>query len=294
MKTNEKEMFPFIPSVNFHLWEPCNMRCKFCFATFQDVKKQLLPKGHLPKEQAIKLIHKIADFGFKKITFVGGEPTLCPWLTELISLAKKRGLTTMIVTNGAQLNTKFLELNKDKLDWVTLSIDSLNEDINKASGRAVRGKKAISKERYYSLVNEIKRFDYKLKINTVVTILNKDEQLTTFINYAMPDRWKIFQVLPIKGENDEYIADFEIKLSDFNRFIEIQKDVSAKVPIVAEANFNMKESYVMIDPAGRFFTNKSGELRYSSPILQVGINEAYNEMEYNYSKFVERGGFYNF
>lgn len=30
-----------IPSVNYHIWEPCNMRCRFCFATFQDVKAEL-------------------------------------------------------------------------------------------------------------------------------------------------------------------------------------------------------------------------------------------------------------
>ena len=33
-----------IPSVNFHLWKPCNMKCRFCFATFQDVGQDALPK----------------------------------------------------------------------------------------------------------------------------------------------------------------------------------------------------------------------------------------------------------
>ena len=34
-----------IPSVNFHLWKPCNMKCNFCFATFQDVGTRLSPWG---------------------------------------------------------------------------------------------------------------------------------------------------------------------------------------------------------------------------------------------------------
>ena len=50
----------FIPSVNFHLWEPCNMRCKFCFATFQDVKKAILPKGHMKKEESLNVVRLIA------------------------------------------------------------------------------------------------------------------------------------------------------------------------------------------------------------------------------------------
>src|SRR3954471_20822790 len=79
--------FNQIPSVNFHLWEPCNFRCKFCFATFQDVKKSILPKGHLPKDQAMQVVRRLAESGFEKITFAGGEPTLCPWIGDLIALA---------------------------------------------------------------------------------------------------------------------------------------------------------------------------------------------------------------
>ena len=74
----------FIPSVNFHLWEPCNMKCKYCFATFKDVKQSILPKGHLPKAEAIEIVKELAEYGFKKITFAGGEPTLCKWLPDLI------------------------------------------------------------------------------------------------------------------------------------------------------------------------------------------------------------------
>ena len=101
-----------IPAVNFYLWEPCNMRCHFCFATFQDVKKTVLPKGHLPKEQAIEVVVALAQSGFQKITFAGGEPTLCPWLSDLITTAKKAGMTTMIVTNGTNLTDAFLENNQ--------------------------------------------------------------------------------------------------------------------------------------------------------------------------------------
>ena len=87
-----------IPSVNFHLWEPCNMRCKFCFATFKDVKQSILPKGHLSQQQAMEIVEQLADIGFEKITFAGGEPILCKWLPNLIATAKDRKLTTMLVT----------------------------------------------------------------------------------------------------------------------------------------------------------------------------------------------------
>ena len=47
-------------SVNFHLWQPCNMRCNFCFATFEDVKRTVLPKGHLPREAALEVVRLLA------------------------------------------------------------------------------------------------------------------------------------------------------------------------------------------------------------------------------------------
>jgi len=282
-----------IPAVNFHLWEPCNMRCNFCFATFQDVKQTILPKGHLPKEQAIKIVTDLAQSGFQKITFVGGEPTLCPWLPDLIAEAKKWGMTTMLVTNGTRLSTTFLESNKHHLDWITLSVDSLEENCNLKTGRAINGKKTISKKEYYNLVDSIKSFGYGLKINTVVTTENCNEILIDFIEFAQPTRWKIFQVLPISGQNDGKVNELEITKETFENFIMRNKKESTKIEIVPENNSQMKGSYVMVDPAGRFFTNSNGKHRYSQPILEVGRQNALKEMDYDKEKFEERGGLYD-
>ena len=129
-----------IPSVNYHLWEPCNMRCGFCFATFQDTKREMnLPKGHLPKEACISVVDQLAEFGFEKINFAGGEPTLCPWLPALITRAKGYGMVTSIVTNGSRLTEAWLDALKGSLDWVGLSIDTVDPEKLRHLGRAVRG-----------------------------------------------------------------------------------------------------------------------------------------------------------
>jgi radical S-adenosyl methionine domain-containing protein 2 len=281
-----------IPSVNYHLWEPCNMRCKFCFATFQDTKI-VLPKGHLPKEKSLELIELIAEAGFEKITFAGGEPTLCPWISELIKEAKGFGLTTMLVTNGTKLNEDFLSVNQEFLDWIILSVDSLNDDTNLKSGRAVTGKKTLVSDQYKEIVDDIKKFHYKLKINTVVHQLNFEESMFEFIEYAKPERWKVFQVLPIKGENDRFINELKISNIEFDHFLLRHKSLKEAGLLVSEENTEMIDSYVMIDPSGRFFTNKNGRMDYSNPILKAGIENAYQQMNYNYKKFINRGGLYN-
>ena len=282
-----------IPAVNFHLWEPCNMRCHFCFATFQDVKKTILPKGHLPKEQALDVIRKLADAGFEKITFAGGEPSLCPWISELIYEAKVYGLTTMIVTNGTNLTDDFLQKNKGILDWITLSVDSLNDEINIETGRAIRGKKPITKEEYYQMVEKIKLYDYGIKINTVVTNCNASEIMVDFIEFAKPKRWKLFQVLPIEGQNNGSVDPLLINDEQFNFFIQRNKTKSETIHVIPEYNNQMMGSYVMIDPAGRFFDNSTGKHIYSKPINDVGVKSAISEMNYDSDKFEERSGNYN-
>jgi radical S-adenosyl methionine domain-containing protein 2 len=55
----------------------------------------------------------------------------------------------------------------------------------------------------------------------------------------------------------------------------------------------MTESYVMIDPAGRFFDSAQGTYIYSLPILEVGVEEALKQVSINPERFRERGGNYD-
>ena len=282
-----------ISSVNFHLWEPCNMRCKFCFATFQDVKQSILPKGHLPKEQAIEVVQQLAEIGFEKITFAGGEPTLCPWLPDLIATAKAAGLTTMIVSNGSKITDEFLEANRNTLDWIAISIDSLNPQTNIEMGRAIIGKTPLTLEYYTSLVDRIKKYGYGLKINTVVSSKNCGEDMTAFISYAKPKRWKLLQVLPIAGQNDKKIEDFIVTDKQFQNFLDNHSELKEVTTIVPETNTQIKGSYAMVDPAGRFFDNAAGKHNYSKPILEIGARLAIQQVNYDFAKYVNRGGIYD-
>jgi radical S-adenosyl methionine domain-containing protein 2 len=269
------------------------MRCKFCFATFQDVKQSILPRGHLPKEQAIEVVSQLAEIGFEKITFAGGEPTLCPWLSELIKTAKNAGLTTMIVTNGSKLTDDFLEANKNHLDWIAVSIDSINPETNIEIGRAISGKTPLSIEFYKSIIDKIKNYGYGLKINTVVTNRNFSENLSELIEYAQPKRWKVLQALPIQGQNDNKIDSLIVNDEQFLKFIDNHRKLESITNIIPESNYDMKGSYAMVDPAGRFYDNAKGKHNYSRPILEVGARIAIQQVNYDFNKFIERGGIYD-
>ena len=282
-----------IPSVNFHLWKPCNMKCRFCFATFQDVGQDVLPKGHLPREGCVSVVEALATAGFDKINFAGGEPTLCPWLPDLIRRAKELGLTTSIVTNGSRITPEWLDCVGNSLDWATLSIDTLDRQKLEGLGRTTRAG-PLSEDNYLDVIDMLKERGVRLKINTVVTRSNCDEDLTGFIARARPERWKLLQVLPVGGQNDGLVDDQVITPDQFAGYVARNRRVETMgVAVVPESNDLMTGSYMMVDPAGRFFDNVAGNHVYSLPINEVGVDAALREVSVDPDRFRLRDGLYD-
>lgn len=282
-----------IDSVNFHLWQPCNMRCRFCFATFQDVKQSFLPKGHLPEEEACRVVELLCRTGVGKITFAGGEPMLCPWLPSLLKLARSFSVKTMIVTNGTRLSKEWLDKFGQFVDWIALSVDSLNTETNALSGRKTSGDIAPDELWYIEKADLVKDHGIRFKVNTVVHRLNASEDLSSFIRATQPERWKLFQVLPVSGQNDGKVGDLLISGEDFEAFVVRHKQLLPETTIVPESNELMTGSYLMVDPAGRFYDNTRGQHTYSRPILEVGVVQALREICFDWGKFNDRGGVYN-
>jgi radical S-adenosyl methionine domain-containing protein 2 len=281
------------PSVNYHLWAPCNMRCRFCFAPFQDVVSEILPKGHLPREESIRLTEVLAT-RFAKVSFAGGEPTLCPWLPDLVRTAKECGATTMLVTNGSRLPQVIAEL-KGVLDWVAVSVDSASQGTLVQLGRAVKGRTAMLRERYVELAEMVRQAGIRLKINSVVTSLNASEDMSDFIRDLAPERWKILRVLPVDGQNDGRVEPLLCGDDDFAGFVKRHQRLGAEgIAVVPEDNEDMRGSYAMVDPAGRFFDNASGGHSYSAPILPGGLDAAWSQVAFSMDRFLDRGGAYDF
>ena len=159
-----------IPSVNFHLWKPCNMMCEFCFATFRDIPSAVLPKGHLGRDGSLAVVESLAQAGFRRLNFAGGEPTLCPWLPDLIGRAKYLGLTTSVVTNGSLISGEWLNTVGGQLDWAALSIDSVQPDTLLRTGRTTRNG-PMTAEDYLCVARVLKERCIRVKVNTVVSKL---------------------------------------------------------------------------------------------------------------------------
>lgn len=281
-------------SVNFHLIEACNACCSYCFATFPHLGR----RDRLSPVDREALVDAMVDAGVGKINFAGGEPTLMRDLGPLCERIKRRSrgrCAVSLVTNGARLGP-LLEDWAEWIDWVALSVDSADDRTNVALGRTRAGR--LYAPVMLELGAAAKRRGVRLKCNTVVSRLNVGEDMCGFISKLAPDRWKLFQMLPVVGENDGAVRDLAIPEVDFQAFVERHSALGETgIAIVPENNDTMTDSYLMIGPDGRFFSHVphvSGRaLKYGPPILEVGFGEALRQTGFSRDKFHARGGAYD-
>lgn len=111
----------------------CNFRCPYCMPKeifgpgFEFIKRQRL----LTYEEITRLARLFLDLGVEKLRLTGGEPLLRRDLPDLIKmLAGLPGLRDLtITTNGLLLGDFAPRLADAGLDRVTVSLDSLDDDV---------------------------------------------------------------------------------------------------------------------------------------------------------------------
>ena len=146
---NTELLLKYIPTVNYHIIKPCNMKCKHCFSDYNEIKI-----NSLPFEKAQQIIQEIAKIkSFKKLNFSGGEPTMYKDIEKLIQFAKDQGLETSMVTNGYNLikQPELLDKLKGKLDLLALSIDCFDHELNLEIGRFAGKQQTLSAKIFYCL-----------------------------------------------------------------------------------------------------------------------------------------------
>ncbi len=229
-------------TINLHFTDLCNFSCKHCF-----VRKQ----GHeLSFEEVCLIVDKIAKQALKngltvRINLAGGEPLISRNIQSIIDYIFAKGMEVSIITNGYYLTKEFIEQNKNKISMIGISIDSLHHKTNYLIGRSVNVK-TITEEEMIEKCGHIKKNGIKLKVNTCITSLNKNEDLSEFFKKVQPDRLKILRVLSEKKDEPFLITD-----QDWVNTQDKYKDLNA----IFEDNDFMKENYIIIDSFGNLTKN---------------------------------------
>ena len=277
----------------------CNYGCRFCYAPLTEQRKE----SRISKEAGISLIQDLANSGVKKINFVGGEPMLHPHLEAWIVAAKSCELTTSIVSNGTKMTEEWMTRMRPHLDWLGLSIDASNDEMHALMGRGLKGEIASGFSRHLERSKEVwqiaRELGYGLKLNTVVTSVNADDDMSELVGFLKPHRWKIFRVLRIEGENDGRVEPLLISQEQFEEYMvrhrRYLQDFEG-TQIVSEDNEDMLGTYAMIDPQGMVYTNLHSRYHYSKQSVgDIGFLAAWAQVRDGFSDigFENRGGKWN-
>eukprot|EP00873_Tetraselmis_striata_P038389 jgi/Tetstr1/458653/TSEL_045046.t1 len=234
------------------------------------------------------------DAGVDKVNFAGGEPFLQhELLGDLVRFCKvELGMATSVISNASLIAEDWMERYGAYLDMLGVSVDSFNEDINRDIGRG-SGAHLEGVFRARSLCSD---HGIKFKLNTVVCALNWGEDMNEQISALSPDRWKVFQMLLLGGENAgggdlRDAAPLEVTEAQFRAFIDRHAQQSCCVP---EDNAAMRNSYLLLDEKMRFLNCSSGSKVAGDSILDVGVPQALKQAGFDAETFVSRGGVYKY
>ena len=134
----------------------CNFRCPYCMpAEIYGEKYEFLPRSQLLTfEEITRLAQVFASIGVEKIRLTGGEPLLRNGLELLVEgLSNTQGIRDLtLTTNGYLLAPKARALKEAGLTRLTVSLDSLDDEVSKAMngrgygvGKVLEGIRACEK-----------------------------------------------------------------------------------------------------------------------------------------------------
>lgn len=271
------------PCINWHITKICNYNCVYCFAGFRSVQSTL------PKEIALKIPGQLKNMGIEKLNIAGGEPLLYPHLLEILQESKRCGLVVTLISNGSLLTEDNIGSLSQYVDWIGISVDSCDESVQHRLGRG-RSDHVINS---IQKAHMIKEQGLGLKINTVVTKLNMHEDMRDLIRSIDPDRWKVFQVMERKGENDRCVGPLLITEEEFNAYAKRNEMVlrNGTTPKFESCEI-MSQSYLMLDPLGRFFHSANGQIEYI-PTDPLNLEASAKDFVFDYRAFEKRGGVYD-
>ena len=160
----------------------CKSKCTYCNVWKDKVFKNT---KELSLEDAKLLLKQCYDLGVRYVDFTGGEPTLYPYLKQIIEYAKELGIKTEVTSNCISLKSK------QKMLEVASSADKFNtslDTLNNQSYHKIRGVDCC--ENVKNTVKEISQIRSP-KIMTVVTRDNIKE-LDDIIEYAKENKSLIY------------------------------------------------------------------------------------------------------
>ena len=172
----------------------CNFRCQYCMPV---EGLPWLPKADiLSYEEIHEVVRQLATLGLRRIRLTGGEPTIRPQLSTLVSLLRSVPDVEDIAlsTNGVKLPAMAEELARAGLDRVNMSADSLRAERIAAIARRDLGFDPVRSARAAQAAG----LD-PIKLNVVVLRGVNDDEIVDFARLTLDHPWHVrfIELMPV-------------------------------------------------------------------------------------------------
>ena len=125
----------------------CNFRCPYCMPreTFHENYRFLKSSERLSFEEIVRLARLFVKLGVRKVRLTGGEPLLRANLPDLVGeLTSLAGVEDVALTTNGMLLAKYAaELKANGLQRVTVSLDSLDEEVFRKMNGGFGGREQV-------------------------------------------------------------------------------------------------------------------------------------------------------
>ncbi len=193
-----------VRKLRLSLTDKCNLRCHYCMpidSTFMDESR------YLSAEDYFLILKELSDFGLEELRLTGGEPLLRRSFNEIISkisLLPFKGIG--LTTNGILLDRHLEALKENRVHFLNISLDSLDE---KNFHKITRGNFL---NKILKNIEEAQKKGFLIKINVVAMRGVNDHEIFDFVNYSQQTGLEVrfLEVMRIghalKDQKDQFIS----------------------------------------------------------------------------------------
>ena len=251
-------------TVCWNITSRCNENCQFCY--------RIICNKENTYEQNKKVLKALIDLKIEKITWTGGESLLYPHLFELMKEAKKNNIKNNIITNGRNLNENLINEIEYYTDYITFSIDALDDNINNDLGRGIEHTKHILNLIEYIQKNNI---NIKLKLNSIVTKYNIGyiKDIANIVKQYKFERWKLFKFISLRGKSLENKMKFEISDEKYDNLIQELRKLKLDCPIIECKEKEIQDKYILINAIGEFLVTTNGKDKLICNSENINLNK---------------------
>jgi len=150
----------------------------------------------LTTAQALSLVDQISLVGIPEIHFTGGEPIMRKDIIELMKYSSKKGLKTVLETNGTLIDKEVAKQVKSSgVAYVKVSVDGPLQIFEK-----IRGENTYNKT--IKGITNLVEINQAVEIDTDLSVLNKDKisDIIDLANKLSVNSFRIRLVLPIGND----------------------------------------------------------------------------------------------